>query len=83
MYKQAGVKPLTAEKIAVRKTILATVEKIVEVTAAQRKVMLANPGGDALDSLLAAVGVFQVTMQDDHQVIAKHPRYRREGRVYG
>lgn len=83
MYKQAGGKPPTAEQIAVRKTILATVGKFVDVTPAQRKVMLANPGGDALDSLLAAVGVFQVAMTDDHQAIAKHPRYRREGRVYG
>jgi len=83
MYKQSGGKPPTPEKIAVRKTILAAVEKIVDVTPAQRKVMLSNPGGDALDSLLAAVGVFQVTTMDDHEAIAKHPRYRREGRVYG
>ncbi|HBJ35100.1 MAG TPA: DUF429 domain-containing protein [Planctomycetaceae bacterium] len=83
MYKQVGGKSPTPEKIAVRKTILATVEKIVDITPSQRKVMLSNPGGDALDSLLAAVGVFQVTMLDDHQAIAKHPRYRREGRVYG
>jgi hypothetical protein len=83
MYKQSGGKPPAPEKVAVRKVILAAVEKIVDVTPAQRKVMLANPGGDALDSLLAAVGVFQITMQDDHHAIAKHPRYRREGRVYG
>lgn len=83
LYKQSGGKPPTPEKIAVRKTILAAVEKVVDITAAQRKVMLANPGGDALDSLLAAVGVFQVAMLDNHLAIAKHPRYRREGRVYG
>ncbi len=83
LYKQSESKPPTPEKIAVRKTILAAIEKVVDITAAQRKVMLANPGGDALDSLLAAVGVFQVAMLDDHQAIAKHPRYRREGRVYG
>lgn len=83
MYKQAGGKPPTPEKIAVRKTILAAVEKLVMVTPTQRKIMLSNPGGDALDSLLAAVGVFQVANFDDHESIARHPRYRREGRVYG
>jgi hypothetical protein len=45
--------------------------------------MLANPGGDALDAVLAAVGVFQSITDDDHVAVAKHPRYRREGRVYG
>lgn len=83
MYKQAGGKPPTPEKIAVRKTILAAMEKLVMVTPTQRKIMLSNPGGDALDSLLAAVGVFQVANFDDHESIARHPRYRREGRVYG
>jgi hypothetical protein len=62
---------------------LHAIEKIVDIKPSHRKVMLANPGGDALDSLLAAVGVFQVTMLDDHDAVAKHPRYRREGRVYG
>jgi hypothetical protein len=83
LYKQAGGKPPTAEKIAVRKTILATVEQVADITPSQRKIMLANPGGDALDSVLAAIGVFQVVTNEDHLAIAKHPRYRHEGRVYG
>lgn len=83
LYKQSGNKPPTDAQKMVRKQILAKVTETVDFTAAQRRVMLANPGGDALDALLAAVGVFQSINDDDHAAVAKHPRYRREGRVYG
>lgn len=83
LYKQAGVKPPTAEKVAVRKTILAALERFAVISPSQRRIMLDNPGGDALDSVIAAIGVFQVVTNEDHLAIAKHPRYRHEGRVYG
>jgi len=83
LYKQSGNKPPTDAQKMVRKQILAKVTETVDFTAAHRRVMLANPGGDALDAVLAAVGVFQSITDDDHAAIAKHPRYRREGRVYG
>jgi len=83
LYKQSGGKPPTDAQKMVRKQILAKVTETVDFSAAQRRVMIENPGGDALDALLAAVGVFQSISDDDHAAVAKHPRYRREGRVYG
>ena len=41
-----------------------------------------NPGGDALDAVIAALGATQAWQLADHRVIARHPRYRREGRLY-
>ena len=41
-----------------------------------------DPGGDALDAVIAAAGAFQAWHAADHPAIAKHPRYRREGYLY-
>ena len=44
--------------------------------------MMRNPGGDALDALLAALGALRSWQTADHRQIARHPRYPREGRLY-
>ena len=44
--------------------------------------MMRNPGGDAIDAVLAAVGIALRWDHLDHQAIARHPRYPREGFVY-
>jgi hypothetical protein len=38
--------------------------------------------GDALDAVIAALGVSHAWRDADHQFIARHARYRREGRLY-
>ena len=48
----------------------------------QRRVIMRNPGGDALDAVIAAIGAGQAWDTADHEHIARHPRYRREGRLY-
>jgi hypothetical protein len=48
----------------------------------QRRVMMRNAGGDALDAVIAAVGAAQAWEAADHTLIARHPRYPREGRLY-
>jgi hypothetical protein len=47
-----------------------------------RRVMMRNPGGDALDAVIAAVGAARAVPSSDHQAIARHPRYRHEGYLY-
>ena len=44
--------------------------------------MMRNPGGDALDAVIAAVGAWRAVQAADHAAIARHPRYKREGRLY-
>jgi hypothetical protein len=44
--------------------------------------MMRNPGGDAIDAVLAAVGGWQGYAAADHARVAKHRRYPREGRIY-
>jgi hypothetical protein len=44
--------------------------------------MMRNGGGDALDAVLAALGAAQAWQAADHRAIARHPRYRREGRLF-
>jgi hypothetical protein len=41
-----------------------------------------NPGGDALDAIVAAVGTFDSFLATDLRAVARHPRYRFEGRIY-
>jgi hypothetical protein len=44
--------------------------------------MMRNGGGDALDAVVAAVGVAHAWEAADHEHIARHPRYPREGRLF-
>jgi hypothetical protein len=41
-----------------------------------------NPGGDALDAVIAALGTAEAWLTADHRAIAQHPRYPLEGRLY-
>ncbi len=81
-YKQPGGKPPDEVRRKNRREILAALKPTVEISPYRRKVMMDNPGGDALDAVLAAVGVWAAWYRDDHVKIADHPRYRLEGRVY-
>ena len=44
--------------------------------------MMRNPGGDAIDAVIAAVGAWRAVHAADHIGIAKHHRYRHEGHLY-
>ena len=81
-YKQARPGRVAAKLVATRKVILAGIESLVAIDEKSRRTMLTNPGGDALDAVLAAVGVWSAWQSLDVAAIARHPRYRHEGLVF-
>jgi hypothetical protein len=81
-YKQAGGGPLAPLCRRRRHAILAGLREYIGFEVRQVRVMMRNPGGDALDAVIAAVGALQAWTDCDHDSIARHPRYRREGRLY-
>jgi hypothetical protein len=44
--------------------------------------MTRDPGGDALDAVVAAVGAFAAWRSVDHAAVARCGRTRREGFLY-
>jgi hypothetical protein len=81
-YKQPAGGPLTAKRLRTRRAIVEGVARHVELSDRQRRTIMRNPGGDALDAVLAALGAALSWDEADHRAIARHPRYRREGYVY-
>lgn len=81
-YKQPTGGPLTPVRRQTRHAILAGLRGLVVVGATHRRVMMRNPGGDALDAVLAAVGSARAVPAADHRAIARHPRYPREGYLF-
>ncbi|MEM9367533.1 MAG: DUF429 domain-containing protein [Planctomycetota bacterium] len=81
-YKQSGSKPPSESQRLVRRRILAGLRQNVVISPYQRSVIMNNPGGDALDAVLAGYGAWQALLRESHAALAKHPRYPREGYVY-
>jgi hypothetical protein len=54
----------------------------VRISDTQRRVIMRNGGGDALDAVIAAVGAARAWQASDHRLVARHPRYPREGRLF-
>ncbi len=81
-YKQSGGKPPDVVHQKSRQIILKGIENEVSLTPYQRRVIMTNPGGDALDAVLAAIGSWHAYRTADHREIAQHDRYPIEGRVY-
>jgi hypothetical protein len=81
-YKQPAGGPLAPKRRRTRRAILDGLARQVEMEAGWRRVLMRNAGADALDAVLAAVGVAQAWPAADHQGLARHPRYPREGRLY-
>ncbi|HEY2587758.1 MAG TPA: hypothetical protein VGI81_18575 [Tepidisphaeraceae bacterium] len=81
-YKQPAGGPLTARRLRTRRAILEGLARFVRISPSQRNVIMRNGGGDALDAVIAAVGAAHGFDAADHQAIARHPRYPREGRLY-
>jgi hypothetical protein len=81
-YKQPAGGPLAPRRRLTRRAILDGLACHVSVPERERRVMMRNPGGDALDAVIAAVGVAQAWQAADHRLVARHPRYPPEGRLY-
>jgi hypothetical protein len=81
-YKQPQGGPLTRKRRRGRRAILDGLAGRVEIGARQRRVLMRNGGGDALDAVIAAVGVLRAWAAANHWRVARHPRYPREGRLY-
>jgi hypothetical protein len=81
-YKQPAGGALTAERWRNRWSIVDGLGQFVSMSRRNRRTMMENPGGDALDAVIAAVGALQAWEKTDHRAVARHPRYRREGRLF-
>jgi hypothetical protein len=81
-YKQPTGGPLARKRLLTRHTLLSWLGKEVRIGDRQRRVMMRNPGADALDAVLAAVGAARGVAAADHAAIASHPRYSLEGHLY-
>lgn len=81
-YKQPEGGPLTRKRLRTRRAILDGLAKHVRITDSHRRTIMRNGGGDALDALIAAVGAARAWAACDHEMVARHPRYRREGRLF-
>lgn len=81
-YKQPKGGPLARKCVRARHTILEWLGARVELSEQFRRAIMRNPGGDALDAVLAAVGAWDGFRAADHAAIRRHDRYPREGRIY-
>jgi hypothetical protein len=81
-YKQPTGGPLTRKRRLTRHAILAGLAKLVRIGDRHRRVVMRNPGGDALDAVIAAAGAFRGVSTADHRAIARHERYPREGYLF-
>src|SRR5204862_8090885 len=69
-YKQPAGGPLTRKRRLTRHAILAWLGRVVRFDDGFRRVMMRNPGGDALDAVIAAVGAAGAVAAADHRAIA-------------
>lgn len=82
IYKQPVGGPLSRLRIRNRHRILAGLALFVQISPEFGRVMMRDPGGDAMDAVIAAVGGWQSFRSTDHAAVARHARYPREGRLY-
>jgi len=81
-YKQPAGGPLTPKRLRTRRVIVDHLSRHVRINDRDRRVMMHNGGGDAIDAVLAAVGAHEAWREADHARIARHPRYPREGKLF-
>ena len=73
-----GLQPSLATKLPVQWTP----DVPVHFNAYRRRQMMADPGGDAIDAVLAAAASWSALSRVDHSMVARHARYPAEGYVY-
>lgn len=81
-YKQPTGGPLTARRRKTRRTILDGLKPLVWIDASHLRTIMRNPGGDALDAVIAAVGVAWAIGNVDPTAGPDHLRHLREGFIY-
>jgi hypothetical protein len=81
-YKQPQGGPLLRTRRRTRHAILDGLAPPLELLPSHRRTLMRDPGADAMDAVIAAVGVAQAWQSADHRRVARHPRYPREGRLY-
>ncbi|HZT60718.1 MAG TPA: DUF429 domain-containing protein [Pyrinomonadaceae bacterium] len=81
-YKQPEGGPLTPKRRRTRRAILEGLACHVCIGERDRRRIMRNGGGDALDAVIAAVGAARSWRETDHDGVARHLRYPREGRLY-
>jgi hypothetical protein len=81
-YKQPAGGPLARRRRLTRHAILAGLAGRVAIADRERRTIMRNGGGDALDAVIAGVGAARAFHAADHAAIARHPRYPREGHLY-
>jgi hypothetical protein len=81
-YKQPEGGRLIAKRLRARRAILDGLAEHVAFSDADRRAMMRNGGGDAIDAVIAALGAARAWQASDHRLIARHARYPREGRLY-
>ncbi|MBM3982990.1 MAG: DUF429 domain-containing protein [Planctomycetes bacterium] len=81
-YKQPKGGPLARVRRHTRHAILAQLGTWVALGDRHTRAVMRNPGGDALDAVLAAAGALRGFRAADHATIARHPRFPREGYMY-
>lgn len=81
-YKQPAGGPLTPKRRTNRRLILERLRSVVTIDDRWVRIIQRNPGGDALDAVIAAVGTWEAWRTTDFSAVRAHPRYRLEGRVF-
>ena len=81
-YKQPAGGPLTAKRRRTRKHLYEGLAEVADVPDKLLRKIQRDPGGDAMDAVLAAVGVANGWQAYDAAAVAKHERYGREGMIF-
>ena len=81
-YKQAAGGPLTRKRRLTRRAIVDGLAPLVRIGDRHRRVIMRDPGADALDAVIAAAALKRGWDATDHEAVATHGRYPREGRIY-
>jgi hypothetical protein len=81
-YKQPAGGPLIYKRLRTKRVLLDALSRCVRIDDRHRRVIMRNPGGDALDAVIAAIGAARAVAAADHCAIARHPRYPHEGHLY-
>lgn len=81
-YKQPAGGPLTGPRRRNRHRILEGLEPLVEIGAGERRKIMRDGGGDALDAVIAAAGAREAWPRVDHASVRRDRRTCREGRIY-